>query len=142
MKSIHRNRKRVCALERCRYEIPSKRRKLCHYSSVVAYDQKANSKSISNSPDKGIERDTIGAGASASVKNYRKNDHHGKNLETFFICGFDTLFDVFNMDLVYFSVKFSIKSFKVPELFIEVPENETVGSLKVRILFMSMMKIT
>jgi len=30
-----------------------------------------------------------------------------------------------------FAVKFSIKSFKVPELFIEIPENATVGSLKV-----------
>lgn len=30
-----------------------------------------------------------------------------------------------------FTVKFSIKSFKVPELYIEVPEMETIGSLKV-----------
>jgi len=30
-----------------------------------------------------------------------------------------------------FAAKFSIKSFKVPELFIEIPENATVGSLKV-----------
>ncbi|MCD7455889.1 hypothetical protein HAX54_030040 [Datura stramonium] len=100
MKSFHRNRKRVCALERCRLEIPSKRRKLCHY------DQQASSKSISNSPEKGIKRDIIsprGAGASASVRNHQKKDPN---------------------------VKFSIKSFKVPELFIEVPENETVGSLK------------
>ncbi|TMW87785.1 hypothetical protein EJD97_019472 [Solanum chilense] len=103
MKSFHRNRKRVCALERCRFEIPSKRRKLCHYSSVVTYDQQANSKSISNSPEKGIKRDITGAGTSASVRNHRKKDSN---------------------------VKFSIKSFKVPELFIEVPENETVGSLK------------
>lgn len=29
------------------------------------------------------------------------------------------------------TVKFRIKSFRVPELFIEVPETETVGSLKV-----------
>lgn len=29
------------------------------------------------------------------------------------------------------SVKFSIKSFKIPELYIEVPETESVGSLKV-----------
>ncbi|XP_055801713.1 telomere repeat-binding protein 3-like [Solanum dulcamara] len=106
MKSFHRNRKRVCALERCRPEIPSKRRKLCHYSSVVAYDQQANSKSISNSPEKGIKREVIsprGTGASASARNHQKKDPN---------------------------VKFSIKSFKVPELFIEVPENETVGSLK------------
>ena len=30
-------------------------------------------------------------------------------------------------------MKFSIKSFKVPELYIEVPETATVGSLKVSI---------
>ena len=30
-----------------------------------------------------------------------------------------------------YSVKFSIKSFRVPELFIEVPETETIGALKV-----------
>lgn len=35
------------------------------------------------------------------------------------------------------TVKFSIKSFKVPELFIEVPENATVGSLKVQTFFHS-----
>lgn len=28
------------------------------------------------------------------------------------------------------SVKLKIKSFRVPELFIEIPENATVGSLK------------
>lgn len=29
------------------------------------------------------------------------------------------------------SVKFSIKSFRVPELFIDVPETATIGALKV-----------
>lgn len=32
---------------------------------------------------------------------------------------------------IFCTVKFRIKSFRVPELFIEVPETETVGSLKV-----------
>lgn len=34
---------------------------------------------------------------------------------------------------IYFeySVKLRIKSFKVPELFVEIPETATVGSLKV-----------
>lgn len=35
------------------------------------------------------------------------------------------------MHCFHFSVKFSIKSFKVPELCIDIPENATVGSLKV-----------
>ncbi|KAJ8564973.1 hypothetical protein K7X08_001433 [Anisodus acutangulus] len=106
MKSFHQNRKRVCALERCRLEIPSKRRKLSHYSSIAAYDRQANSKSISNSPEKGIKRDIIsprGTGVSAAGRNHQKKDPN---------------------------VKFSIKSFKVPELLIEVSETETVGSLK------------
>lgn len=32
---------------------------------------------------------------------------------------------------LYISVKLRIKSFRVPELFIEIPESATVGSLKV-----------
>ncbi|KAJ8562735.1 hypothetical protein K7X08_031187 [Anisodus acutangulus] len=108
MKSFYRNRKRVYALERCRLEIPSKRRRFCHCSSIAAYDWQANCKSISNSPEKGIKRDIIsprgtGASASASGRNHQKKDPN---------------------------VKFSIKSFKVPELIIEVSETETVGSLK------------
>lgn len=31
-----------------------------------------------------------------------------------------------------FAVKFSIKSFRIPELVVEVPETATVGLLKVR----------
>lgn len=31
----------------------------------------------------------------------------------------------------FYSVKLRIKSFRVPELFIEIPETATVGSLKV-----------
>ncbi|KAK4371421.1 hypothetical protein RND71_010896 [Anisodus tanguticus] len=106
MKSFYRNRKRVYALERCRLEIPSKRRRFCYCSSIAAYDWQANCKSISNSPEKGIKRDIIsprGTGASASGRNHQKKDPN---------------------------VKFSIKSFKVPELIIEVSETETVGSLK------------
>ncbi|OIT37295.1 PREDICTED: telomere repeat-binding protein 4-like [Nicotiana attenuata] len=106
VKSFYQNRKRICALERCRVEIPSKRRKMSHYNSDVAYDQQASSERKSNSPEKGIKRDIIphrGSGASASAKNHQKKDP---------------------------CVKFSIKSFNIPELFIEVPETETVGSLK------------
>lgn len=33
--------------------------------------------------------------------------------------------------LSFYSVKFRIKSFRVPELFIEIPESATIGSLKV-----------
>lgn len=33
--------------------------------------------------------------------------------------------------LYFFSVRLRIKSFRVPELFVEIPETATVGSLKV-----------
>ena len=36
-----------------------------------------------------------------------------------------------------FSVKLRIKSFTIPELFIEIPENATVGSLKVKAILAS-----
>lgn len=53
---------------------------------------------------------------------------------------------VLNVSACYLSdytVKFSIKSFKIPELFIDVPETATVGSLKVGICSMifSLLKI-
>ncbi|XP_009785792.1 telomere repeat-binding protein 3-like [Nicotiana tabacum] len=106
VKSFYCNRKSKRGNERCRFEIPSKRRKLYDHGFAVAYDQEASSKSISNSHEKGIKGDTAippkGAGASASVRNHQKDPN----------------------------VKFSINSFKVPELYIEVPEMETIGSLK------------
>lgn len=105
MKSFHRNRKRVCALERCRFEIPSKRRKLCHYSLAVAYDQQANSKSISNSPEKGIKRDITGVGASASVRNHRKKDSNGKTIETFLFVDLTHCLIFFNTRLICFLSK-------------------------------------
>ncbi|MCD7452345.1 hypothetical protein HAX54_016273 [Datura stramonium] len=111
MKSFYRKRKNMRGDERRRLEILSKRMKFCHHSFAVAYDQEASCESISNKPEKGIKGDIItslavppkGAVVSASVRN-----HHQKDPK----------------------VKFSIKSFKVPELYIEVPETETVGSLK------------
>ncbi|XP_060175495.1 telomere repeat-binding protein 4-like isoform X1 [Lycium barbarum] len=111
MKSFNRKRKNMCGNERHLLDIPSKKRKFCDHSFAVAYDQEASSKSISNKPAKGINRDIItspvippkGTVVSASVRNHQKKDPN---------------------------VKLSIKSFKVPELYIEVPETETIGSLK------------
>ncbi|KAK4367184.1 hypothetical protein RND71_015064 [Anisodus tanguticus] len=116
MKSFYCKRKNTHGNESCRLEVPSKRRKFCDHSFAVAYDQEASSESISNKPEKGIKEDIItspavppkGAVVSASVRNHQKEDPN---------------------------VKFSIKSFKVPELYIEVPETETIGSLKRTVLF-------
>ncbi|CAN4105957.1 unnamed protein product [Withania somnifera] len=111
MESFYLSRKSIHARKRCQLEAPSKRRKLSNHGFAVAYYQEASSESVTNSPDKEIKRDINtshdipqrGTADPAPVKNHHKKDSN---------------------------VKFSIKSFKVPELYIEVPETATVGSLK------------
>ncbi|XP_059666288.1 telomere repeat-binding protein 2-like [Cornus florida] len=119
MKPVYRNRKFLYSRKRCQHEAPYKRRKLCNYNSTVAYDRAASSESISNSPEKGMKAAKKGSsgilhkasGVSSSVLGhqacFQSRDSH---------------------------VKFSIKSFKVPDLYIEVPETATVGSLKRKVL--------
>ncbi|KAH6777699.1 hypothetical protein C2S51_009011 [Perilla frutescens var. frutescens] len=111
MKPFCQYRKRIYTQERC-LEAPIKKRKLFNHRSTVAYDQDTSSNSFFNSPEKGMRMDKNNSvillervsGASATVKGHKKaKDHH---------------------------VKFSIKSFKVPELYIEVPETARIGSLK------------
>ncbi|KAL0303729.1 UNVERIFIED_CONTAM: Telomere repeat-binding protein 4 [Sesamum radiatum] len=111
MKSFYRYRKNVYARERSQ-RVPLKKRKLSDHSFAVSYDQDASSDSISNLPEKGVTGDKGSLamvlhrdnGVSATVRGHPKpKDPH---------------------------VKLSIKSFKVPELYIEVPETATVGSLK------------
>ncbi|XP_009615640.1 telomere repeat-binding protein 4-like isoform X1 [Nicotiana tomentosiformis] len=111
VESFYISRKSGRARKRCQPEVPSKRRKLSDHGFAFAYYQEASSESISNSLEKGIKRDINtshaipprGTADSVTVKNHHKKDPN---------------------------VKFSIKSFKVPELYIEVPETATVGSLK------------
>ncbi|XAR72006.1 hypothetical protein NMG60_11018492 [Bertholletia excelsa] len=115
MKLISRRRKALYASERIQCEVPFKKRRLCDHSIMSQYNWEGSSESISNSPEKGMKGDktssavnfTRGSGISASVvghqASFQSRDPH---------------------------VKFSIKSFKVPELYIEVPETTTVGSLK------------
>nr|CAC19789.1 MYB-like DNA-binding protein [Catharanthus roseus] len=112
MRPCFRNRKSIHVRDRCLREVPSKRRRLCDRSFVVAYDQETSSESISNAPEKGTKGDNCssdainkkGNAASQSVKVHQKSKDH--------------------------KVKLSIKSFKIPELYIEIPETATVGSLK------------
>ncbi|KAK4353720.1 hypothetical protein RND71_025914 [Anisodus tanguticus] len=111
VESFYLSRKIIHARKRCQLEVPSKRRKLSDHGFAVAYYQEASSESFSNSPEKEIKRDINtshaipprGTADASPVKNHHKKDPN---------------------------VKFSIKSFKVPELYIEVPETATVGSLK------------
>lgn len=120
---IYHKRKTINAWEGYQHELHSKRRRLhdrrqmCHYRSSVAYDQQASSESISNSPEKAMKGDKSGkplhreTGVSSSDVG-PKAPFHAKDPR----------------------VKFSIKSFKVPELYIEVPETATVGSLKMTVM--------
>ncbi|CAI9768323.1 unnamed protein product [Fraxinus pennsylvanica] len=111
MKSFYRYRKNIYKRERFHW-VPIKKRKLFDHSFEVAYDQEASSESVSNLPEKEMRGDKSSSasifhkesGLSASVKARQKSKDS--------------------------KVKFSIKSFRVPELYIEVPETATVGSLK------------
>ncbi|GAA0154195.1 hypothetical protein LIER_12249 [Lithospermum erythrorhizon] len=112
MKPFYRRRKGLHSQERCHREAPTKKRKVRDHNIVLACDYEARIKRTLNSPEKGVERDNNDSttflrravGPSASLGRVQKS-----------------------MDT---RVKLSIKSFKVPELYIEVPETATVGSLK------------
>ncbi|KAL8102945.1 hypothetical protein AgCh_027468 [Apium graveolens] len=110
-RAFYHKRKTVYAQERYQYDIQTKRRRLFGHRS----DQEASSESISNCPDKAVKGHKSGtpaiwhrvSGVSSSGTGH-KSSMHSKDPR----------------------VNFSIKSFKVPELYIEVPETATIGSLK------------
>ncbi|KAL1108954.1 hypothetical protein V6Z11_D03G145700 [Gossypium hirsutum] len=94
---------------------PFKKRKFLHYSSVSNSDGGISSEGISNSPEQSINGNASGiypkmrgvTGESPSLADQRISFHSRDS-----------------------HVKFRIKSFRVPELFIEIPESATIGSLK------------
>ncbi|PIN01336.1 hypothetical protein CDL12_26159 [Handroanthus impetiginosus] len=107
MNTFYRYRNSFYARERCQRAHLKKRKFSKH-----RYDHEHSNNSISNLPEKGMRGDKSSSAvilhrasrAPAAGKGHQKvKDPH---------------------------VKFSIKSFKVPELYIEVPETATVGSLK------------
>ncbi|KAK1355320.1 Telomere repeat-binding protein 5 [Heracleum sosnowskyi] len=124
---VYHKRKTIYPCEGYQHEMYSKRRRLyerrqlCQYRSAVIFDQQASSESISNSPEKATKGDKswtpalhkvrAATGASSSDMGH-KASFQAKDPR----------------------VKFSIKSFKVPELYIEVPETATVGSLKMTVM--------
>ncbi|KAL5750280.1 hypothetical protein ACOSP7_024883 [Xanthoceras sorbifolium] len=117
LKAVHRNRNSYYRSIRSERNYPIKKRRL--FSSVSNYDEGISRKSICLSPERGINGDVTdlcrkmhGApGTSSSVAgshaSFQSRDSH---------------------------VKLRIKSFRVPELFIELPETATVGSLKRRVM--------
>ncbi|WCJ19635.1 Telomere repeat-binding protein 1 [Euphorbia peplus] len=109
-KPFYRKRKICYGRERYQHDNLYKRRKFSDHSLAVTSDGGFSSESVCNSPHKGINLDKNGSenGASSSSMIGRQPSSNSKDSH----------------------VKFSIKSFRIPELFIEVPENATVGSLK------------
>ncbi|MFQ6624679.1 hypothetical protein Gotur_003500 [Gossypium turneri] len=102
---------------------PFKKRKFLHYSSVSNSDGGISSEGISDSPEQSINGNASGVypkmrgvtGESPSLADQRKSFHSRDS-----------------------HVKFRIKSFRVPELFIEIPESATIGSLKMDALGFSL----
>ncbi|XP_044461539.1 telomere repeat-binding protein 4-like [Mangifera indica] len=101
--------------ERCQNDALRKRRKFHDRNSVDTFDGGFSSESVANSPEKGRNGDkrcvsSISHGASGVTSSVavRQASLHSKDS----------------------NVKFSIKSFKVPEIFVEVSETATVSSLK------------
>ncbi|XVE52651.1 hypothetical protein DITRI_Ditri02bG0139900 [Diplodiscus trichospermus] len=115
IKPLHHKRKTYYNYERCQYDTLCKRRKFFDHSSIVTSDGGISSESVSNSPEKVMNGDKSSSmavshgacGISSLLRGHQAS--HQSN---------DTC------------VKFSIKSFRIPELYIEVSETATVGSLK------------
>lgn len=115
IKPVFRKRKFCGTRKRYQRETTFKRRKLFERHMVVASDGGISSESVTNSPEKNMNTEMGGSaamlhgvsGLSSSVISHQASFNSGDS-----------------------HVKFSIKSFRVPELFIEVPETETIGALK------------
>ncbi|KAK9700114.1 hypothetical protein RND81_08G218000 [Saponaria officinalis] len=112
--------KRSCyEIDRSQRNTPFKKRKLFDRSSIVTYNGGISCESVSNSPEKSRDDDKnaftgkLHDGNGKLPSGFRRhNSCNSRNSH----------------------VSLSIKSFKVPELFVEVPESTTVGSLKRTVL--------
>ncbi|GAB2288708.1 hypothetical protein Dimus_023023 [Dionaea muscipula] len=119
MKQVHRTRKSCYEHERSQHDTPFKKRKSFDQSSVVTYEGGRSSESVFNRPEKDVGITKSGWAAKLHTGNAVSSPMMGHQKSPI---------------LSNSNVKFTIKSFKVPELFIEVPEITTVGSLKRTIL--------
>ncbi|GFS28798.1 telomeric repeat binding protein 1 [Actinidia rufa] len=99
--------------------ILSKKKKLYDHSSVSNSDRGTSSKDMTTFPGKGFSCDAPGLGATM-------NGASGTSAR---VAGHYTISQSKDSH-----VKLRIKSFRVPELFIEIPESATVGSLKRRVM--------
>ncbi|KAK9683320.1 hypothetical protein RND81_10G131800 [Saponaria officinalis] len=109
----------VYEIDRSQRDTPFKKRRIFD-SSVVTHDGGISCESVSNSPEK----------SSGDDKNALAGTMHEGNKEKL-PSGFRRQNSCNSTNS---HVRLSIKSFKVPELFVEVPESTTVGSLKTTVL--------
>ncbi|XP_050384886.1 telomere repeat-binding protein 3-like [Argentina anserina] len=110
VKATYHKRKVFYNRERSQPDTFCKRRKMLKQCSIVTSDGGFSGESVSYLPEKGMNGDKsvpAANGVSCSVIGPQASFHSKES-----------------------NVKLRIRSFKVPELFIEVPETETVGSLK------------
>ncbi|XP_009349456.2 telomere repeat-binding protein 5 isoform X1 [Pyrus x bretschneideri] len=105
-RQVNRNWRTCYAHQRSQKIYPFKKRKLFNWSPLNTSDRGCNCEDIFNSPDKIVNGDSCCAAVGSSSTTGQQVPPKSNNL------------------------KLSIKSFKVPELFIEVPTTATVGSLK------------
>ncbi|KAK1581150.1 hypothetical protein Q3G72_028087 [Acer saccharum] len=157
MRPSHRKRKTCYNHEKCHRDVLYKRRRFYDRSSVETFDGGFSCESVTNSPEKGRNRDKSisrsmlqANGMTSSVKAHQsslRSEDSNVNDGILFVCSqmacviddamatgqlFSNSWQSrgFTYSLLFCTVKFSIKSFKVPEIFIEVSETATVGSLK------------
>lgn len=113
IKPLYHKRKTCYNRESSQHDVFYKKRKLSDRNSVVTSDGGFSSESVTNSPEKNVDK----SGSDAML--------HGVTGISSSVTGLPALPRPKSSH-----VKFSIKSFRVPELFIEVPDTATVGSLK------------
>ncbi|XP_058199530.1 telomere repeat-binding protein 5-like [Rhododendron vialii] len=118
-KPAYHNRKNCYKRKRSLRDYPLKKRILYDGRSLSNSDGGITSEGISSSPRKGFSCDASGSGATL----------HGAFGTTSGVASRHTPFQSRDSH-----VKLRIRSFKVPELFIEIPETATVGSLKRSVL--------
>ncbi|KAJ6909620.1 telomere repeat-binding protein 3-like isoform X5 [Populus alba x Populus x berolinensis] len=118
MKPHYRKRKLCYSRERYQHDTFYKR-KCTDRSVVMTSDGGFSSESVCNSPDMSLTGDKNGTAVML----------HGANGVSSSVIGHQSPFHSKDSH-----VKLSIKSFRIPELFIEIPETATVGSLKRTVL--------
>ncbi|GFS37857.1 TRF-like 2 [Actinidia rufa] len=119
IKPVYHNKKTSYKRQRSQRDYPIKKRILYDRSSVSNFDGGVSREGISSSPRKGF---SFGASCSAATVHGAPRAAFGKS------AGVASRHTPSQSQDSH--VKLHIKSFKVPELFIEIPETATVGSLK------------